>query len=34
MDDAQNEKMDIICRKLRLEKGEKLLDIGCGWGKF
>lgn len=34
MDDAQNEKMDIICRKLRLEKGETLLDIGCGWGNF
>ncbi|MBC2705566.1 class I SAM-dependent methyltransferase, partial [Desulfobacula sp.] len=34
MDNAQNEKMDIICRKLRLKNGEKLLDIGCGWGNF
>jgi len=34
MDEAQNEKMDIVCRKLRLEKGDKLLDIGCGWGNF
>ncbi len=34
MDEAQNEKMDIICRKLQLEKGDKLLDIGCGWGNF
>ncbi len=34
MGEAQNEKMDIICRKLRLEKGDKLLDIGCGWGNF
>ena len=34
MDEAQNEKMDIVCRKLRLKKGDKLLDIGCGWGNF
>lgn len=34
MSNAQNEKMDIICRKLRLKNGEKLLDIGCGWGNF
>ena len=34
MDDAQNEKMDIICRKLRLQPGDNLLDIGCGWGNF
>ena len=32
MDEAQNEKMDIICRKLRLKPTENLLDIGCGWG--
>lgn len=29
---AQQDKMDIICRKLRLAKGDRLLDIGCGWG--
>lgn len=34
MDEAQNEKMDIVCRKLRLVQGENLLDIGCGWGNF
>ncbi len=33
-DDAQEMKMDIICRKLRLEKNDRLLDIGCGWGNF
>lgn len=32
IDDAQLQKLDHICRKLRLKKGERLLDIGCGWG--
>tara|TARA_R110002110_G_scaffold167482_1_gene368525 strand:- start:75831 stop:77153 length:1323 start_codon:yes stop_codon:yes gene_type:complete len=30
--DAQRDKLDYICRKLRLKEGQKLLDIGCGWG--
>jgi len=30
--DAQLAKLDHICRKLRLEPGMKMLDIGCGWG--
>lgn len=30
--DAQTQKLDLICRKLKLEAGMKLLDIGCGWG--
>ncbi len=29
---AQIQKLDHICRKLRLKPGERLLDIGCGWG--
>ncbi|MGE8397432.1 MAG: class I SAM-dependent methyltransferase, partial [Comamonas sp.] len=29
---AQEAKLDHICRKLDLQKGERLLDIGCGWG--
>lgn len=32
LDVAQERKLDYICRKLRLRKGERLLDIGCGWG--
>jgi cyclopropane-fatty-acyl-phospholipid synthase len=29
---AQREKLDYLCRKLRLQPGQALLDIGCGWG--
>src|SRR5690348_15159077 len=32
IDTAQEQKLDHICRKLRLQPGERLLDIGCGWG--
>ncbi len=31
---AQERKLEVICRKLRLEPGERLLDIGCGWGSL
>src|SRR3990170_4946741 len=32
LDTAQERKLEYICRKLRLQRGERLLDIGCGWG--
>lgn len=32
LDQAQRNKLEHICRKLRLSPGERLLDIGCGWG--
>lgn len=32
LDQAQEAKLDHICRKLRLQPGQRLLDIGCGWG--
>ncbi|MCF7992160.1 MAG: cyclopropane fatty acyl phospholipid synthase [Thiohalocapsa sp.] len=32
LDDAQRAKLDLICRKLDLAPGQRLLDIGCGWG--
>jgi cyclopropane-fatty-acyl-phospholipid synthase len=32
IDQAQTDKLDHICKKLRLQPGERLLDIGCGWG--
>jgi cyclopropane-fatty-acyl-phospholipid synthase len=32
LDVAQRRKLDMICRKLRLRPGQRLLDVGCGWG--
>lgn len=32
LDEAQEAKLDLACRKLRIEPGMRILDIGCGWG--
>lgn len=32
LEQAQRDKLDHICRKLRLQAGERFLDVGCGWG--
>ncbi len=32
IDQAQERKLDYVCRKLRLRPGERLIDFGCGWG--
>jgi len=34
LDVAQENKLELICRKLGLQPGMKILDIGCGWGSF
>ena len=34
LEEAQTRKLDVVCQKLRLEPGERLLDIGCGWGSM
>ncbi|MDH2389817.1 cyclopropane-fatty-acyl-phospholipid synthase [Streptomyces sp. HNM0663] len=32
--DAQRAKLDLVCRKLGLREGDRLLDVGCGWGSM
>ncbi len=34
LDAAQEAKLDLVCRKIGLQPGMKVLDIGCGWGSF
>ncbi len=34
LEEAQEAKLDLICRKLALARGERLLDVGCGWGSL
>jgi len=32
--DAQTAKLELVCRKLELKEGQRLLDVGCGWGSM
>jgi cyclopropane-fatty-acyl-phospholipid synthase len=34
LEEAQRDKLDLVCRKLALAPGERVLDVGCGWGSF
>lgn len=34
LDEAQEAKLDLVCRKIGLKGGDRVLDIGCGWGSF
>jgi cyclopropane-fatty-acyl-phospholipid synthase len=34
LEEAQEAKLELVCTKLGLERGERVLDVGCGWGSF
>ncbi|MEU1466978.1 cyclopropane-fatty-acyl-phospholipid synthase family protein [Streptomyces sp. NPDC005761] len=34
LEDAQRDKLDLVCRKLALKEDDRLLDVGCGWGSM
>ncbi len=34
LEQAQEHKLELVCSKLRLNEGERVLDVGCGWGSF
>jgi cyclopropane-fatty-acyl-phospholipid synthase len=34
LEEAQEQKLELVCTKLGLKEGERVLDVGCGWGSF
>ncbi|MDW4901999.1 cyclopropane-fatty-acyl-phospholipid synthase family protein [Streptomyces californicus] len=34
LEEAQRDKLDLVCRKIALREGDRLLDVGCGWGSM